>query len=80
MKIESGQFKKILRHTCDYDGNYRNKVFTNLNESDLKFVRTQASKNVPSEENRFEDYVVTFSDEDLDNLFCCFESISRRRR
>jgi len=76
MKIESRQFKRILRHTCEYDGNYRNKVFTNLSESDLKFVRTQTSKNVPSEDNRFEDYVISFSDDDLSMLFDCFESIN----
>ena len=76
MKIESGQFKKMLRHTCEYDGNYRNKVFTNLSESDLKFVRTQTSKNVPSEDNRFEDYIIEFSDNDLSMLFDCFETIN----
>lgn len=75
MKIDSGRFKKILRHISVYDENYRNKVFTNLSESDLKFVRTQTSKNVPSEDNRFEDYVISFSDDDLSMLFDCFETI-----
>ena len=75
MKIESGQFKKMLRHTCEYDGNYRNKVFTNLSESDLKFVKSQLSKNIPSEENRFEDYVIEFSDNDLEMLFECIENV-----
>lgn len=75
MKIDSGRFKKILRHISAYDENYRNKVFTNLSESDLKFVRTQTSKNVPSEDNRFEDYIIEFSDNDLSGLFDCFETI-----
>ena len=75
MKIDSGRFKKILRHISAYDDNYRNKVFTNLSESDLKFVRTQTSKNVPSEDNRFEDYIIEFSDNDLEMLFECVENV-----
>lgn len=75
MKIDSGRFKKILRHTSAYDENYRNKVFTNLSESDLKFVRTQTSKNVSNEDNRFEDYIIEFSDNDLEMLFECVENV-----
>lgn len=75
MRIESSQYKRFLRHECG-DSEYRNKIFSSLSESDMVFTQKQILKNIPNASNRFEDYLIAFSDDDLEMLFECFESIS----
>ena len=70
MRIESSQYKRFLRHECR-DSEYRNKIFSSLSESDMVFTQKQILKNIPNASNRFEDYLIAFSNDDLEMLFEC---------